>query len=136
MTGLHVCVRVADEDYAFSVDAVIEVADMGEITPVPGAHEAVLGLRNLRGNVFAVVDLAVVLHLADTEPRERIVVAEEGVRRAAFAVDSVVGVEKLPEPGEDVESPHLVGAALIGGALVGVIDVKSVFDCVQPTPIR
>jgi purine-binding chemotaxis protein CheW len=134
MTDLHVWMRAGDEDYALAVDNVLEVAEIGEITPVPGAHRAVLGLRNLRGNVLAVVDLLAVLRPAQPGKRGRIVVAEEGGRRAALAVDSVVGVQQLPGSREDVESPHLAGAALVAGALVGVIDVKSVLDSVQCPP--
>jgi purine-binding chemotaxis protein CheW len=136
MTDLHVRVRVADEDYALSVDDVLEVCAFGEITPVPGAPAAVLGLTNLRGNVIAVVNLAAILRLAGQPRRGRIVVAAQGDRRAALAVDSVVGVEQLPASAESTESSHLIGAALVDGSLVGVIDVKSVFDHVQqPLPI-
>jgi purine-binding chemotaxis protein CheW len=134
MTDLHVRVRVAEEDYALAVTDVLEVADVGEITQVPGAPPAVLGLRNLRGTVITVVDLAAVMELAATERRGRIVVAEQGGRQVALAVDSVVGVELVPEPSETVESPHLVGAALVDGSLVGVIDVKSVLDQIQQRP--
>jgi chemotaxis signal transduction protein len=93
MTDLHVRVRIGDEDYALSVDNVLEVADIGEIAGVPSAPEAVLGLRNLRGNVLTVVYPRAGLHLAQAGKRRRIVVAEEGGRRAALAVDSVVGVQ-------------------------------------------
>jgi purine-binding chemotaxis protein CheW len=134
MTDLHVRVRVADEDYALPVTDVLEVADIGDITPVPGSHNAVLGLKNLRGTVITVVDLAAVMQLSAIEPRQRVVVAEEGGRHVALAVDSVAGVEPVPKPSETVESPHLVGAALIDGSLVGVIDVKSVLDQLQQRP--
>ena len=66
MTDLHVRVRVADEDYALPVTDVLEVADIGDITPVPGAVHAVLGLKNLRGTVITVVDLAAVMDLSAT----------------------------------------------------------------------
>lgn len=131
MTNLHVRVRVASEDYALSVSDVLEVSDFGEVTPVPGAPSAVLGLRNVRGNVMAVVDLAAILHLAGQPERERIVVAAQGGRQAALAVDSIVGVEELPESAETAESLHLTGAVLIGGSLVGVVDVKSILDHIQ-----
>jgi purine-binding chemotaxis protein CheW len=134
MTDLHVRVRVAEEDYALAVTDVLEVADVGEITQVPGAPAAVLGLRNLRGTVITVVDLAAVMDLVGTEQCGRIVVAEQGGRQVALAVDSVVGVELVPDPSETVESPHLVGAALVNGSLVGVIDVKSVLDEIQQRP--
>jgi purine-binding chemotaxis protein CheW len=134
MTGLHVRLRVADEDYALPVTDVLEVADIGEITPVPGAPKAVIGLKNLRGSVITVVDLAAVLELSAIKQRQRVVVAEHGGRQVAFAVDLVVGVEPVPKPSEIVDSPHLVGAALIDGSLVGVIDVKSVLDQLQQQP--
>jgi purine-binding chemotaxis protein CheW len=134
MTDLHVRVRVADEDYALPVTDVLEVADIGAITPVPRAPHAVLGLKNLRGSVITVVDLAAVMDLSGNEQRQRIVVAEEGGRHVALAVDSVVGVEPVPKPSEAVDSPHLVGAALIDGSLVGVIGVKSVLDQLQQQP--
>ena len=87
-------------------------------------------MRNLRGQVLPVVDLATVFELPPANP-ERIVVAEHGGRRAGLAVDTVAGVEQLPEASEEVDSRHLVGAALTDGALVGVIDVGSVLDAVE-----
>jgi purine-binding chemotaxis protein CheW len=130
MTVLHVWVRVAGEDYALPVDDVLEVAELGDVTPVPRAPTAVLGVRNLRGTVLPVVDLASVLGLSGSNAPARIVVADEGGRSAGLAVDSVVGVEQMPEDLEEVEPPHLVGAALTDGALVGIVDVKSVLDAV------
>ena len=130
MSGLHVRVRVADEDYALPIADVLEVAELGEVTPVPGAGAAVLGVQNLRGQVLTVVDLATVFGLAGSGP-ERIVIAERGGRRAGLAVDSVTGVEHLAEASEEIESRHLVGATLADGVLVGVIDVNSVLDGVE-----
>lgn len=129
MSALHVRVRVAAEHYALPVADVLEVAELGEVTPVPGAGPAVLGVCNLRGQVLPVVDLANVFALPTSEPR-RMVIAEQGGRKAGLAVDSVAGVEQLPDATEEVESRHLVGAALADGALVGVVDVASVLDSV------
>jgi purine-binding chemotaxis protein CheW len=123
-------VLVADEHYALPVADVLEVAELGEVTPVPGAGAAVLGVRNLRGQVLPVVDLATVFDLPPAHP-ERIVIAERGGLRAGLAVDTVAGVEQLPEASEEVDSRHLTGAALADGALVGVIDVESVLDAVE-----
>jgi chemotaxis signal transduction protein len=134
MTALHVRVRVAGEDYALPVTDVLEVAELGDVTPVPGAPGAVLGVRNLRGTVLPVVDLANVFGLSRTELPARIVVADLGGRTAGLAVDSVVGVEQLPAASQEVESPYLAGAALADGALVGIIEVKSVLDAIGGTP--
>lgn len=136
MTALHVRIRAGGEDYALSVEDVIEVAELGHITPVPGAPSEVLGVRNLRGTVLPVLDLATVLGIPPAALCERIVVAEQAGRRAALAVESVTGVEQLPSASEEVESPHLVGAALADGALVGILDVGSLLSSVQGAPAR
>jgi purine-binding chemotaxis protein CheW len=136
MTALHLRVRAGGEDYALPVKDVIEVAELGRITPVPGASSAVLGVRNLRGAVLPVVDLAAVLGLPRTEPCQRIVIAEQAGCRAALAVDSVTGVEQLPVAAEETESPHLIGAVLSDGALVGVLDVGSLLNTVQGAAVR
>jgi len=135
VSGLHVRVRVADEHYALPVADVLEVAELGDVTPVPAAGAAVLGVRNLRGQVLPVVDLATVFGLRPTQP-ERIVIAERGGLRAGFAVDAVAGVEQLPEASEEVDSRHLAGAALTDGTLVGVIDVGSVLQAVEESNAR
>jgi purine-binding chemotaxis protein CheW len=135
VSRLHVRVRVADEHYALAVEDVLEVAELGDVTPVPGAGAAVLGVRNLRGQVLPVVDLATVFELSPAQP-ERVVIAERGGLRAGLAVDAVDGVEDLPEASEEVESRHLAGAALADGALVGVVDVGSVLTAVEESNAR
>jgi purine-binding chemotaxis protein CheW len=127
VSPLHVRVQVAHEHYALPVADVLEVAELGEVTPVPGAVAAVRGVRNVRGQVLPVVDLAAVFGLPDAAP-ERIVMVERDGRRVGLAVSSVDGVENLPDTSEEVEAPHLAGAALVEGALIGVVDVGSVLD--------
>jgi chemotaxis signal transduction protein len=98
---------------------------------VPGATPTVLGVRNLRGAVLPVVDLAGVLGLPRADGPRRIVVAAEGGRIAGLAVDSVAGVESLPDASEPADSPYLSGAALTDGVLVGLVDLSSVLDAAQ-----
>lgn len=130
MNRVHVRVRIGPEDYALPVESVTEVAELGEVTPVPGAHAAVLGARNLRGQVLPVIDMAAVFGLPSGSPN-CLVVADHDGRQAAFAVDAVAGVEPLPDISEEAESKHLVGATLIDASLVGVVDVQSVLDAVE-----
>ena len=131
MTGVHVVLRVGAESYALPVDTVIEVAELGEIAPVPGAPPSVLGVRNLRGQILPVFSLAAVLGIpVDRAPR-RLLVAEEGGRRAGFAIDEVRDVETLPEPAEATESAFLAGATLTDHGLVGVVDVPALFAALE-----
>ena len=128
---VHVRVRVGLESYALPVEHVLEVADLGHLSPVPGASSSVLGVRNLRGQVLPVFDLARVFGVEREGTPHKLVVAEDGARRAGFAIDEVTDVGELPDPSEEGgESAFLRGASLVGDALVGVIDVPRLFDAV------
>jgi chemotaxis signal transduction protein len=134
VSDLHVLVMVAGEHYALPVDAVSEVAEYGVVTPLPGAPATVLGVRNLRGNVLPIIDLAGIFGVERTGLPQRVAVVEYEQLKAGLAVDSVAGVERLPDATEEVASRYLRGAALSGGALVGVVDVPLVLDAVQEAP--
>ena len=128
MSGVHVRVRVGNEQYALPVEHVHRVVELGEPTPVPGAAEGVLGLRNLDGEILPAFDLARVLQIERDGRAGRLVVAEHGGRRAAFAVDEVIDVGELAEPMQESESPYLQASTVIDDALVGVLAVGAMLD--------
>jgi chemotaxis signal transduction protein len=136
LSTLHVRVTVASEAHALPVEDVLEVAEVGEITPLPGASAAIVGVWNMRGQVVPVVDLAAVLGLRGAHSPERLVIVEHAQLTAALAVDRIVGVEDLPDVPEEIDSPHLARATLFDGELVGVLDVGSVLGAVAGTPAR
>jgi chemotaxis signal transduction protein len=127
MSAVHVRVRLGAESYAVAVEHVIEVAELGELSPVPGAHGSVLGVRNLRGDVLPVFDLASVLGIAGDSLPQWLLIAEQGSLRAGFAIDEVTDVGTLPPVGEETQSKLLSGAALDDSGLVGVVDVERLF---------
>jgi chemotaxis signal transduction protein len=132
MSRVHVRVLAGGEHYALPVEEVLEIAELGQVTPVPGAPSGVLGVRNLRGQVIPVIDLATMLGLSSDDGNERIVVAEDSGRRAALAVTATVDVGELGAATEEVESSYLSGAILVDGALVGIVDVPAVLAAVAP----
>lgn len=127
MNDVHVRVCVGGEHYALPVEGVLEVAELGDVTPVPGAPPSVVGVRNLRGKLITVADLAILFGLDRRGDSQRIVVAEDGDRWAGLAVESVLDVATV-QPTEAAESKYLRGAALVDGALVGVVDLPAAFD--------
>jgi purine-binding chemotaxis protein CheW len=133
MSTVHIRVIAAAEHYAIPVDQVLEVSEFGDVAPVPGAPPEVVGVRNLRGQVIPVIDLATVLGLSDDAERQRIVITEVGARRGGLAVTEIVDVGELAEATERPESPYLAGAVLADGALVGVIDVPALMNAVSGT---
>jgi len=126
MSTVHVRLRVGGEHYALPVDNVLEVADLRELSAVPGAGGAVLGVCNVRGHVLPVFDLARVLAIS-ADAALRIVIAEHAGRVAGLAVAEVTDVGELVCEDEETEAPYLSGAVLEEGRLVGIIDVERLF---------
>jgi purine-binding chemotaxis protein CheW len=128
---LYVRLRVAREEYAMPVEHVLEVADLGQVRVVPGSRPALIGVWNLRSQILPVVDLALLLRIPRTVQPSRLLVASAGHRRAGFAIDDVSGVGLLADSMQETESELLIGAALDGDGLIGVIDVPRVFDSLE-----
>jgi purine-binding chemotaxis protein CheW len=125
--------KVAAETYAIPIEQVLEVAELGQVRPVPGARPEVLGLWSLRGQVLPVVDLARLLGVRRAAPPACVLVAEGRGFRVAFAVDEVGGICELGEPAQGAGSDLLAGTTLCDGALIGVLNVPRVFDALcQP----
>jgi purine-binding chemotaxis protein CheW len=131
VSNVHVRVLVGAESYALPIGNVREIAVLGDFASLPGAPADVLGVLNLHGRVLPIIELSGVLGVPCKDRPSRIVIAEDGGRTAGLAVHSVSGVGVLPATSEEVASPHLQGAALVDGVLVGTIDVAAVLDSVQ-----
>jgi purine-binding chemotaxis protein CheW len=127
--------RLAAEAYAVPIGNVVEIASLGDLTAVPGARPEILGVRNLRGRILAVIDLAQVLGLQAAEPPKQLLVAESGSMQAGFAIDEVSQVGELPDPTEGAESGFLVGTMIHEGQLLAVIDVPRIFGSLQPAEV-
>ena len=90
-------------------------AELGEISPVPGTDSTVLGVRNLRGRVLPVFDLALLFGVSGDGVPSKLVVAEDRGRQAGLAIDEVTDVAELPETAAETESQFLSGSTLEDG---------------------
>jgi purine-binding chemotaxis protein CheW len=134
---VHVRVRVGKEHYALPVENVLEIAELGEISPVPGSGSAILGVRNLRGQVLPVFELAAILGLDSQTRPVKLVVAEADGRRAGLAIDEVTDVRSLSElSSNDPDSAFLTGSVIEGDQLVGLIDVGPLFAALEERAVR
>jgi chemotaxis signal transduction protein len=129
--GAQVRVQVGGEQYALGVEHVHEVLDLGELTPVPGAPESVLGLRNVDGEIVPAFDLAKILQIQSERRPRRLLVAECRSQRAAFAVDEVIDVGPIAGTMQASESRHLLASTVLDGAMVGVLAVDGLFDSIM-----
>ena len=125
--------RIGAEAYAVPVEFVREVFELGRVEAVPGARPEILGVRNVRGQILPVAELAPLLGLARAAPPGRLLLAEAGGRQAGFAVDEVGGVSELPALTEETQSGLLTGATFADGELTGVIDMPRVFATLEGT---
>jgi len=80
-------------DAAFGIDArlVLEVVKVGDVTPVHGAPSGVCGIRNLRGRIVTVVDMAAHLGLGRVAvgPKTRLLIIDHQGEPYGFLVDTV-----------------------------------------------
>jgi purine-binding chemotaxis protein CheW len=138
--------KVGPEQYGVPVGHVVEIRELGECTPVPGAPPAILGVRNVRGQVLPVADLALVLGVpggagSAGQGPGLMLVAEDAGLTVGLAVSDVVDVGELPEPspaGDLALGPQgrhdlLAGTAMAGDQLIGVLDVPKVFLALAET---
>lgn len=136
MSDVHLRLRVGHESYAVPVENVREVTDYGDVAAVPGSGPAVLGVRNLRGQVLPVFDLAQVFGIPAAGSTPRLVIAEANGAVAGLAVTEVTDVSSLPDEVEPTEVELLVGAVLTDGELVGVVDVPAMFQRLDREAVR
>ena len=90
-----------------------------------------LGVRNLRGRVLPVFDLARLFGVSGDGPPSTLVVAEHNGRQAGLAIDEVTDVGELLETAAETELGLSRGSTLEDGKLVGVIDASRVFAALE-----
>ena len=122
-----------NEVYGINVMHVQEVLRITEITPVPGAHNYVLGIINLRGNVVTVIDTRIRFGLIPTETDDlsRIIVVEVDGNVFGMLVDSVAEVvylkqsdiEPSPSINNDDSAHYVQGVSSRGEHLLILIDI-------------
>jgi purine-binding chemotaxis protein CheW len=122
---MHLRIRLGAEHYALDLDHVLEVVELGEVTPVPGSEPTLIGLRNLRGEILPALDTSGLLGIAGESLPRSLVVVSDGDRRAGLAVDEVIDLGRLPEATATVNSSLVRGGVLIDGDLVGVVDIPA-----------
>lgn len=86
---------IGEETYGLPLAAISEVARLPEtLTALPRAPAFVRGVMHLRGRALAVVDQAT--RFGSTATGQRLIVAAAGDLEAAFLVDRVRGVVRVP----------------------------------------
>ena len=110
------------QHYAVPLPAVREVIRLGDVTPVPGAPDEVMGVVNLRGQIVSVLDgrRRFGLVAIDTgHDDERIMVIEHGEETIGMRIDAV-GDMLVADPA-DIAAPPPGRASRRGDPVSGII---------------
>lgn len=89
--------RLCGEEFAVPILTVREINHRPQITTVPHSPPEVVGMTDLRGNVIAVVDLAMRfgMPIEQRGHEERMVVLDVGSKPVGFLVDAVTQVRRV-----------------------------------------
>jgi purine-binding chemotaxis protein CheW len=66
-SGQYLTFQLGDELFAFDVLCTNEVLEVSQVTRIPGASDAMIGVINLRGGVVPVIDLRKRLNMPEKE---------------------------------------------------------------------
>lgn len=120
--------RVAAERYALRLLEVVEILDLPEATPIPGAPAEVEGLISVRDEVLLVLDTSRLLGRPVDGAAAEIVVVEISGRRYGLRVTAVEGIREMDEAEIrllDDEQAALIGVLSIDDKLIGLLSPSS-----------
>lgn len=129
---------VADASFGIDARLVLEVVKVGEVTPVHGAPSGVSGVRNLRGRIVTVVDMAAHLGLGSIEldPETRLLIMDWQGESFGFLVDAVtdaiaLNAERIGTPPDGIAPElrsRLTGVWRKNDTLTAIIDAEALFQ--------
>ena len=124
-TRLMCTFALADGLYAIPVDDVQEVIRNQELTPVPLAHTAVVGLINLRGQIVTAIDLRRRMNLSPrpddaAAPMNVVVRTADGPK--AILVDDIGDVIEVTD--DTFEPPPDTLTDALRGVVLGVYKLR------------
>jgi purine-binding chemotaxis protein CheW len=85
-TTQYLTFQLGDELFAFDVLRTNEVLEVSQVTRIPGATDAMIGVINLRGNVVPVIDLRKKLNMPEKQ---------YSVDTSIIIIDTEYGGEKI-----------------------------------------
>jgi purine-binding chemotaxis protein CheW len=131
-------IECADHFFGLDVSEVREVLRAVALSPTPHAHQAMLGMMNLRGQVLPVLDTAWIFGFGSSQvrPTDHFVVLSSEDARCAVRVDRAVDLveirlDAVDDEQSELSSPWFNQMAKTRFGLVPVIAMEQIFADVQ-----
>lgn len=130
----HMHIVINSESFLLSVDNVLSVLRPVALTPVPMAPDHLMGMANVRGQIFCIIDPGKALRLsqkrkAETSESRFLLLRHPRVHLGIWA-EQVLGLVRLSEAEKDVSDAHDYEAGKVDtefGALP-ILRVEALFD--------
>lgn len=131
---------VAGEHYAINVVKVKELLQINNISKVPNAHAAIPGVSLIRDSVVPVIDMLKVLEDVAREDIEKSMnlVCEFNQLKVAFAVDKVMGIQRLGwdqimKPDDITNNSLVIGNINLNGEILMLLDFERIVMDINPS---
>lgn len=132
---------VNGSDYAINVIKIKEILEIGNISPIPKSHPAVIGLTMIRGEVIPLIDMKYVLNgIYGEKSNLKILLCEFNHLKVAFCVDSVKGIHRIPwkqiqKPDSVMENQDslVIGNITFSDRIVMLLDFEKVVTDIAPS---
>jgi purine-binding chemotaxis protein CheW len=145
LEGKYLTFNLVEEYYGVSVDWILQIIAIPDITKIPKTPFFVKGVINLRGKIIPVIDLRLKFSLDEQEYNDRTSVviiklkSEAGEIFIGIIVDKVNEVldidandiEKSPSFGVDIDTNYISGMAKVKQKVVTLLNINSVLNDVD-----
>jgi purine-binding chemotaxis protein CheW len=136
LEGKYLTLNLGGTAFGISIDRVLQILEMLEVTPIPRTPEFVRGVLNLRGQIIPLVDLRTVMEMAreEDDDQTRIVVIDMSGTDTGMVVDSVhevlfieeESIEERPQFGFQIDTDFVLGVSKKDGNVTILLDIDAV----------
>jgi len=140
LEGKYLTFNLMEEFYGVSVDWILQIIAIPDITKIPKTPVFVRGVINLRGKIIPVIDLRIKFMLPEKEYDERTSIiiikikTEHGEINIGIIVDKVIEVldiheseiEKTPTFGTNIEMQFIQGMAKVKQKVVSLLNIANI----------
>lgn len=133
--------ELGGQKYAFDIDNIKEVVITSDISAMPKSQDYVIGVSNIRGQVWVIIDLEVKFKLAEEGKKKEakyVILVEHGKHRLGILIDNVpdtISIEEgqIDRSGDllastDVSETFVEGIVQHGDEMIIKIDAISMME--------
>jgi purine-binding chemotaxis protein CheW len=139
----YALVEIAGHSFAIDIGMARQIIERPQITPVPNTPDFILGVCNVRGDIFSIVDIRPLLGFElpppDVDPDAVIIVLEGAQYACGATIQAVsellrISESQIVEP--TTEIPFVAGIFRRGQDTIFILDVQGLLDSPEMTQFR